>query len=205
MSGALMIRHAPSVWNEQGRWQGQADPPLSKQGADQARAAAATIGPVDLVVTSDLERARRTGAILAPSAECVTEPLLREFDVGAWSGCTRPEIAARWGRELALFDAGRLDAPPGGERRPDFDRRVGAAAARVALLVADAGADRTLVVTHGGVLRALARLQGLGDHHVAHLSGYEARAESDFLTVAHPVDLLDARGPRREGGDRTSL
>ena len=50
-------------------------------------------------VSSDLERARRTAAILAPGVRHVTEPALREFDVGAWSGLTRAHKA---GKQLAV-------------------------------------------------------------------------------------------------------
>ena len=32
-----LIRHAESTWNAAGRWQGQADPPLSEKGRAQAR------------------------------------------------------------------------------------------------------------------------------------------------------------------------
>ena len=36
----LLVRHGQSVWNADGRWQGQADPPLSPLGEEQARDAA---------------------------------------------------------------------------------------------------------------------------------------------------------------------
>ncbi|WP_421121472.1 histidine phosphatase family protein [Aquihabitans daechungensis] len=64
MTRLLLVRHGESIWNADGRWQGQADPPLSDRGRDQAVAAAASIGTVDALVTSDLERAVDTGAII---------------------------------------------------------------------------------------------------------------------------------------------
>lgn len=200
-----MIRHALSVWNIEGRWQGQADPRLSEQGEQQAREAAGAVGPVDLAVTSDLQRARRTAAILAPGAPHVAERGLREFDVGAWSGRTRAEIEERWSDELELFDCGRLDNPPGGEGRAAFEKRVRAAAATVSQLIAEARATRTLVVTHGGVLRALARMQGRGDRHVGHLGGYEAEVKGGTLVVLQPVDLLSLATPDRQPTDRMVL
>ncbi len=39
----LLIRHAQSVWNEAGRWQGWADPPLSALGEEQTQQAAARL------------------------------------------------------------------------------------------------------------------------------------------------------------------
>src|SRR5947209_14334431 len=82
----LVARHGQSTWNAEGRWQGQADPPLSALGEEQARVAAKQLAdapPFDLVVTSDLRRAMRTGALVIDSLslDCphIIEPLLREF------------------------------------------------------------------------------------------------------------------------------
>ncbi|HMC39971.1 MAG TPA: histidine phosphatase family protein [Acidimicrobiales bacterium] len=196
--GLIVVRHALSTWNMDGRWQGQADPPLAAQGEAQARAAAAAVGSVDLVVTSDLERARRTGALLAPGVAAREVRELREFDVGAWSGLTRAQIEAEWPGEVALFDAGRLSAPPGGEPRAAFEARVGTAARVVAGLVGETGAARTLVVTHGGVIRIWARIQGRPDAHVAHLCGYEAEDKGGTVVLLTPVDLRPAP-PGRPG------
>ncbi len=192
-----------SVWNVAGRWQGQADPPLSPAGRDQAEAAASGLDPVDLVITSDLERAHHTGRLLAPGAPHITEPLLREFDVGEWSGRTRRQIEQVWPGDLAAFDAGSLTAPPGGESRAEFDRRVMAAARRIAQLAA--ATPRTIVVSHGGVLRAMGRLLDQVDRHVGHLCGYEAAVESPSLTLLRSVDLLGGQPDDRPREDRVAL
>lgn len=169
-----LVRHGQSTWNARGRWQGQADPPLSPLGEDQAAEAAARLAGVGVtgVVTSDLVRARRTGEIvaealdLAPVTVC---PGLREYDVGEWSGLTKPEIEARWpGQQLQWFQ-GRLATTPGGEGRAYFERRV-----REALLRVAAGArpgSVLLVVTHGGVIRALERASGAAPVPIANLAG----------------------------------
>lgn len=189
MPSAILVRHALSTWNLEGRWQGQADPPLAPEGEDQARAAAARVGPFDLAITSGLARARRTAELLAPGVPQWTVPDLAEFDVGAWSGRTRAEIEAAWPTELARFDAGTLDRPPGGESRSDFDARVGAGARQAAELILRNGAS-ALVATHGGVLRALARAAGWPDVHVAHLCGYEAEVKGGTLRLERRLDLL---------------
>ena len=84
----LLIRHAESAWNAAGRWQGQADPPLSPLGREQARAVARELAEakLDVLLASDLcralETARRVGAPhgLVPTPD----PRLRELDVGRW-------------------------------------------------------------------------------------------------------------------------
>ena len=61
----LLVRHGQSEWNAVGRWQGQADPPLSDLGRRQARSAAKALGTVDAVFASDLQRAAETAVIIA--------------------------------------------------------------------------------------------------------------------------------------------
>ena len=63
MTRILLVRHGESIWNADGRWQGQADPALTDRGRQQAFSAAASIGAVDAIITSDLERAADTGTI----------------------------------------------------------------------------------------------------------------------------------------------
>ena len=65
----LCIRHAESTWNALGRWQGQADPPLSEAGRRAAVALAerlaGEVAGCAALVSSDLLRARETAGILA--------------------------------------------------------------------------------------------------------------------------------------------
>jgi len=61
----LLVRHGQSVWNADGRWQGQADPALTELGERQAFDAARRIGMVEAVYASDLERAAKTAQIIA--------------------------------------------------------------------------------------------------------------------------------------------
>lgn len=107
MTRVLLVRHGQSEWNADGRWQGQADPPLTDLGRHQAKHAARNLGVVDAIVASDLQRASETALIIAGElgvGPLVLEPDLRERDAGEWSGLTRVEIDRAW--------PGYLDAPP---------------------------------------------------------------------------------------------
>src|SRR3954465_8515375 len=95
----LMVRHGQSTWNALGRWQGQADPPLSDLGRDQARAAARALGAMDAVFAPDLHRATETAHIIATDlgiGPVLIDERLRERDAGEWSGLTRDEIHERY-------------------------------------------------------------------------------------------------------------
>jgi probable phosphoglycerate mutase len=156
----LCIRHAESTWNALGRWQGQADPPLSEAGRRAAAALAEQLGEgvrgCAGLLTSDLLRARETAGILGGRLALEPEPwaALREADIGAWSGRVSAEIAALWPEEYRRFRAGDLELRPGGgeSRRALRSRALGA----VRALEERFGGAPIVVVTHLGWLRSLA-------------------------------------------------
>lgn len=132
----LLIRHAQSTWNAEGRWQGQANPPLSEEGRRQAARLSRELADerVDCVIASDLGRAAETAAILAGVWGLTPEldSRLRELDLGSWTGLTRDQISRADSEALARFESGEPDARPGGgESRRELRRRVRAAAAQI--------------------------------------------------------------------------
>lgn len=174
MARVLLLRHGQSTWNAESRWQGWADAPLSDEGLRQAEAMAAELVASDerftRMVSSDLARSIDTAAAIAKALdidEVAVEPDLRERDVGDWSGRTTEEIDIVWPGAIAAWRAGRLDRPPGGELEPAFRARVLRAVERLA-----AGPDGPiLVITHGGVIRALQRHLGLEPAGTQNLAG----------------------------------
>ncbi len=103
----VLVRHGQTAWNAVGRAQGHADISLDDTGRAQAAAAApyvAAMQPVRLW-SSDLARARETGAILASAAglSVQTDPRLREYDVGVRSGLTNAEFEEQHPREYAAW------------------------------------------------------------------------------------------------------
>jgi broad specificity phosphatase PhoE len=190
----LLVRHGQSAWNAEGRWQGQADPPLSELGEQQARDAAERLAELGFtaVVSSDLQRARRTADILAAPVGLPVrvDPDLREIDVGDWQGLTRPEIEAGWPGALADWSEGRSESPPGGETRTHLVERARAALARAA--AAASPGDRVLLVSHGALVRHLDRMLGLEPHPIDNLGGrwYESAADGRLIP-GETVSLAD--------------
>ncbi|MEE8580462.1 MAG: histidine phosphatase family protein [Myxococcota bacterium] len=153
----LLIRHAESTWNAAGRWQGQGDPPLSPRGRRQARKLAELLSgeSIDVLMSSDLHRARATAEAIGERCglEVQAKRDFRELDVGAWTGLTRSEIAARDVEVLKAFESEDPDVRPGGgETRREIRERVREAACHAA---AEHPGDRIALVTHLGTIRAL--------------------------------------------------
>lgn len=196
MARYLVLRHAQTIWNAEGRWQGHADPPLSDLGMSQClQAAPALLGEgFDLVITSDLLRARHSGELLANAwgwpVETAVEPLLRERDIGAWSAMTTSEIREVWPEEFAAFTSDEGNTSPGGEPLDRFDERAAEALRRVDDLITRAGRTRALVVTHGGVIRSLIRKANMERRPVGNLSGGWVEVDGRGIRLLQWVDLL---------------
>ena len=94
----MLARHGETVFNLEGRWQGQSDSPLSERGQAQARelARALETEPLSAVFSSDLGRAMVTAQHVAEAhnLHVMPEPRLREIDVGGWTNKNGAEIDA---------------------------------------------------------------------------------------------------------------
>jgi broad specificity phosphatase PhoE len=167
------IRHARSIWNDVGRWQGQADPPLGENGVAEARRLAERLrhGPqIDHLYASDMQRARDTAALVAEALglPLIVDPIWRERRVGEWEGLTTDEIAARYPELWAARLRGPLEAP-GGESLAEIAERATRACA--GLLERHSG-ESVAIVSHGGmILACLVHLLGLGPGGFGMLAG----------------------------------
>ncbi len=199
MTRILLVRHGESTWNADGRWQGQADPPLSERGRQQAVDAASAIGTVDAIMTSDLERAAETGAILSRilgQDRVATEARLRERDAGPLSGCTRPEIWEHFPGLLPDDPAGHVPGadglprwPEGWEADADLWDRVEVALLAIGRALPDSD---VVAVTHGGVIYAVERhLGGPGRGRLTNLGGCRVEVGGDEVTLGERVQLID--------------
>jgi broad specificity phosphatase PhoE len=144
----VLVRHAECELA--GTLLGQRDAPLTAAGTAQAGALAAGLGPVEIIVSSDLLRARATAEILARAANAPVQfdPRLREISYGVWDGLTWTEIEALdpEGAKRKLEDwYGTV--PSGGEPFHVFEARVNAARASLV----KQSRSRIAVVAHLGV------------------------------------------------------
>ncbi len=135
-----------------GRWQGQADPPLTEAGMLQAVAAANVLGTFDGVYASSLQRAADTAAIIAEALGIGPVLLLddlMENAFGPWQGLTIGEIEEGWPGYLAEHRR-----PEGAEPTADVLTR-GLRALRT--IAAEHPGKQALVITHAGLMRTLHR------------------------------------------------
>ena len=210
MTRVLLIRHGQSEWNADGRWQGQADPALTDLGRHQALHATRALGVVDAIVSSDLQRAAETAAIIAGElgvGPVVLDPDLRERHAGEWQGLTRAEIDRDWpgyldspppieGTQGARGPAARVAEeggprrrPPGWEADEDLVERAVGALARIHGLVPGGAA---IAVTHGGLVYTLESRLGAPFVRLPNLGGRWVDVGPDGpLDLGERVVLVD--------------
>jgi probable phosphoglycerate mutase len=158
-----LLRHGPTAWNAARRLQGRTDIPLSPEG----RAAVARWRLPDQAgldgqghgwVSSPLARCRGTAEIMLRSMGCSMDaaPLaiddrLIERSFGEWEGETLAGLRARYGADMAEWEAKGWDfRPPGGESPRDVLQRS------MPLLQEMLRQDRSMIcVTHRSVIRAI--------------------------------------------------
>lgn len=181
----LLVRHGQSVWNASGRWQGQANPPLSQLGHAQAEDAAAGVAAVDSIASSDLVRAHQTAMVLQAAAGVLSltvDARLRERRAGEWQGLTRNQIDDRY---PGYLEDGRR--PPGWESGEELEHRVMKALAELAVSH-DGGT--CMVVTHAGVIYTIESAHGLPQKRIANLGGRWLEIDGRDTTLGERVDLV---------------
>jgi broad specificity phosphatase PhoE len=170
----VLLRHGESRFIVEGRFQGQADTPLSETGLRQAELAARRLArphdspalpvpgrPPLEIVHSPLLRTRQTADAVAAAIEASRpaaagpsgvvpvpvrpDPGFLEIGQGEWEGLHRSVVAERYGEQLAAWRRRPAEAwAPGGESLADVHARVRPALRRLLWSLADGRQPGTL-------------------------------------------------------------
>jgi broad specificity phosphatase PhoE len=200
MSRLILWRHGNTDWNNGERIQGQADVGLNDLGREQAAVAAPLLAALrpDVIISSDLRRARDTAEALAAltGLPVCTDPRLRERYFGWWQGMTLTEIAERYPADYAAWRSGAADLGCEIESLDDLGKRAGAALQEAV----DSAPGATIVVaTHGGAARLGCGqilgwgpeiLRSLGSLKNCHWSELRYEASRGWQLRAHNVGSL---------------
>ncbi len=149
-----LIRHGLTRFNEEKRYIGSTDLPLSDRGrADLLKITKGQeIGNERLLLSSDLKRCKETTELLYPGQSYLCLASLREIDFGEWEGKTYEEL-----KDEPLYrswlDDPRLVTPRNGESLQQFRQRTNFAMEQVLDLAAEKDVADITVITHGGVMR----------------------------------------------------
>lgn len=142
------VRHGITEWNVLGIAQGSSNIPLNKTGREQAAALSERLAAEekwDLIIASDLERAKETAEIIGAKLGLPISHFdvrLREMNGGEIEGTTEEERLEKWGADWRSLDLGM-------ETRETIAERGSAALQDI---VKNYPGKRVLVVSHGGLI-----------------------------------------------------
>jgi phosphoserine phosphatase len=152
----LLVRHGETDWNLAQRFQGHSDIPLNQLGLQQAKALRDRLSdePIELIYSSDLERAHETAKIISNGKNKLrTDSRLREVHFGDWEGMTYHEILEKYPGMLAAWEKDVYKtAPPNGETLEQLAEHTQSI---LNDLLVNHKAETILVVAHGGVIKVL--------------------------------------------------
>lgn len=175
----FVVRHGETAWSLSGQHTGLTDIPLTERGEDNARRVQKRLAGHDFVevLTSPLQRARKTCELAGLGHVAQVDPDLAEWDYGDYEG--RKTVDIRKERPgWFLF----RDGCPGGESLDDVAARADRLITRLR-----ANHGRQIVFSHGHFSRILAaRWLGLAPDRAMHL--VLSTASLSILGYEHNLD-----------------
>jgi alpha-ribazole phosphatase len=196
MDGTVVIalfRHGLTEDNKKKAYLGWTDSPLCQE---EKKKLAKLPASYSLLFSSDLGRCMETSRLLFPLLEPEQLSDLREMHFGEWEGKLYGDLEGdplyqNW---LSHPFAAKI---PGGESYPAFTKRVERGWSKIAGRMADSGANRSAIMTHGGVIRHLLTRyapdkKDFWDWNIAHGEGYELVWEEDNWRRGERCTLLRA-------------
>jgi len=150
----IIIRHGETLWNVEGKKQGQLDSPLTALGIKQAKALAQRLTEESFTAlyASNLGRAYKTAEYIAARTNHKISPEreLRERNFGIFQGLTNKQIKNKYSAEYHshLTDTVNYVIPEGESLRQFYERNT----ACLENLTARHAGEIIAVVTHGGII-----------------------------------------------------
>jgi len=127
----VIIRHGETTFNVQNKVQGQANPPLTEKGINQAKEAAALLKnqmtDFKEIYCSTLQRAVKTAEVVRGNLKIPIkpDPRLSSRNLGLFSGKTLQEIETLWPKEYKMWISGDVKfRPPEGESTEENIKRT---------------------------------------------------------------------------------
>ena len=194
-----IFRHGETDWNRERRCQGHTNTPLNENGLRQAELLAQKMldFPLEIVVSSDLSRALKTGTAVATkkSIPLIIDPRLREVSYGQAEGLLYEEAIESYGAHLwQRFQTFNKENDhicfPGGETRLKARERFHAVLVE---LIETTTHQHIGISTHGGALRNILHSflpDNFNQLPIPNCVVYKCEffsAEKKFLVDPHPL------------------
>ena len=164
----ILARHGQTEWNKERRFQGRTNVQLTEEGKRQAYSLALRLEswPPEVIYTSPLDRALYTANVIGERVNIKPIVLaeLQEINFGSWEGQSIAGLEREQHENFSKWRADPFFNPPAGaETWEQLYTRL----SRAVKTFLDGSYKNIVVVSHGGIMRALyAVFTGLNPHKV---------------------------------------
>jgi alpha-ribazole phosphatase len=157
----FLIRHGQTLWNQEGRYQGDKDIDLTEEGIMQAKLTAEYLSNVDFsnIYSSPLKRAVDTANIInetnkGKNLKIIIRDDLKEMHFGKWEGMKFEQLGKVYYKEFQQWLSDPYNyCPPGGE---SFKKVKERSIKEINNIVKEnEKGSNVAVVTHGGVILSI--------------------------------------------------
>jgi len=160
----IIVRHGETICNASGIFQGQSEAELNELGWRQANAVAERLAKeskISALYSSDLKRALDTATTIGQKCglQVISNPAWRERHLGKLQGLNRREAALLEPLAFQAFASRNKDQVIPGEGESINQLYLRSKSALEEITNNHRG-ERVIVVTHGGVIRALWKIVG---------------------------------------------
>jgi valyl-tRNA synthetase len=183
------MRHGETDWNKERKVQGHQDIPLNERGKEQAYSMANYFEKIkiDLVISSDLQRAAETARIIADQigVEHIEDQSLREKNFGIYEGQPIEDIITAHLKDGNPYEF----VPEKGESWKQVDDRIHKILEHHKK---QNGSKNILIVTHSGVMRVFLRRLQKTDGSLFYSHGKRVQnSELLHYSIAEPCEKCD--------------
>lgn len=157
----FLIRHGQTLWNKEGRYQGNRDIELTEEGIKQAGFTAEYLSDVDFsnIYSSPLKRAMDTANIINKTNEkkdlkIIIRENLKEMHFGKWEGMKFEQLGKEFHDEFQNWLRDPYNyCPAGGESFKQVKKR---ATEEIENIIKESeDGSNVAVVTHGGIILSI--------------------------------------------------
>ena len=204
------IRHAITTANEEGRYIGITESPISSTGRKELmeKTEKMVYPKVDKVYVSPLKRCIATASFIYPDGYARVVPELREMNFGEFEGKTVKELMNR--ADYKQFLKGGLDNPaPGGESMRHVVERCFEAVQFIVEDMMKNGYKNAAVVTHSGIIMNILSCFGLPKYSQSDLAcdfgeGFSVLVTAQMWQTSGAFEILGRLPYLPSGTDQTN-
>lgn len=192
----FLVRHGLTLANEEHRYLGKTDEPLSERGICEIRQKVVYFSKnmPELVFTSPMQRCVQSARILFPDVNIVEISQWGEIDFGIFEYKTHAQLDGN-PRYQAWIDSGGTIPFPGGESREEFVLRCVQGMEQAVKILCQRefkGITKVAAVVHGGTIMALLSSYCGGDYfdyQVENADGYHVGLFFDSVKQGKEIEI----------------